>query len=520
MANLRLVDLIAPLSQVTDLGMGQPPETAIRTCLVATRLAREMGIPESIVGDIYRTALLQHLGCTAYAHETAALIGGDDIALRANGATVDTSRPREALPFLLLGIGRGTPPLVRLRAIVAMLRAGSAFDEALSRANCEVATRIADRLGLDPGVQVGLNHIYERWDGKGQPGRLRHEEIALPARFAQVAGQAVLFDLLGGAELAVETVRRRAGRVLDPAIAAAFARHGAAILAGIAATDASVAVLAEEPEPRGLVAEGNVDDIARAFGEMVDLTSPYLHGHASGVARLAEAAAGAMDLSETDRVAIRRAGHLHDIGRAGVPSGIWDKPGPLTTVEWEQVRLHAYHGERIVAQSRPLAHLAPLVGMHHERLDGSGYHRQATGAAIPTGARVLAAADVYQAMTRDRPHRPAHRPDAAAAQLVADARAGKLDGAVVEAILASAGHARTPREHPWPAGLTDREVEVLRLAARGLSNRRIGERLFISPKTADHHVQHIYAKIGVSTRAGAAIYAMQHDLLDPGGELG
>jgi HD-GYP domain-containing protein (c-di-GMP phosphodiesterase class II) len=183
----------------------------------------------------------------------------------------------------------------------------------------------------------------------------------------------------------------------------------------------------------------------------------------------------------------------------------------LTASEWEQVRLHPYHSERILSRSSALAPLAPLAGMHHERLDGSGYYRQAT--MIPTGARVLAAADAYQAMTQERPHRPALTPSAAAEQLNSEAARGRLDAEAVRAVLDAAGHPPARARLTWPAGLSDREVQVLRLVARGYSNREIARVLWISPKTAGHHVQHIYAKIGVSTRAAAAMFAMEHDLI-------
>jgi HD-GYP domain-containing protein (c-di-GMP phosphodiesterase class II) len=510
-AELRLADLIAALSQVTDLGMGQPPEDAIRSCLVATALARRMDLSERDVGDVYYTTLLQHIGCTAYAHETAALFGGDDIAVRAGGAKVDSANPKEALPFLLFELGKGATPLGRVRAVIAAVSKGQKIDEELTRSNCEVAVHMTRRLGLGTGVQRGLNEIYERWDGKGYPQKLAREDIALPARIAQVASQAVLFGRLGGPEFTLELIRRRAGTALDPTIADAFVRHGRELLAEIASADASVAVIEAEPEPHLQISERRLDEVARAFADLVDLKSPFMYGHSVGVSEFAEAAATNLGFSEAEIVCVRRAGFLHDLGRTGVPNGIWDKPGPLTTSEWEQVRLHTYHSERILSRSTALDPLASLAGMHHERQDGSGYYRQVTAAMIPSGARVLAAADVYQAMTQDRPHRPALTPSAAAEMLNSEAAQGRLDAEAVRAVLEVAGH--PPVRLTWPAGLSDREVQVLRLVARGHSNREIAGLLWISPKTAGHHIQHIYAKIGVSTRAGAAMFAMEHDLV-------
>lgn len=516
MSDLRLADLLAALSRVTDLGMGQPPDTAVRTCVLATRLARLAGLDARATRSVYYTALLQHLGCTAYAHETAVIFGGDDIALRADGALVDTSNPRESLSFLLFGIARNKPIGVRLRSIVSAIRHGSSFDGALARANCEVALRTADRIGLPGEVQEGLDHIYERWDGKGHPSGLRDHQVALPARITHVATQAAVMHQLGGTDGAMALVRRRSGAWLDPDIAGIFLQHGPALLAAIEDGDSATTVLDIEPEPWLTVPGHHLDAVLRAIGDMVDVKSPFMHGHSAGVSRLAESAANHLRLPGLEVVAIRRAGLLHDLGHAGIPNGIWDKPGPLTSGEWEQVRLHPYYAERIVLRSPSLASLAPLVGMHHERQDGSGYHHHASGQVIPMGARIIAAADVYQAMLEPRPHRAAHAPEAAARQLRDDAMAGRLDSEVVNAVLAIAGHDIQPVPRTLPAGLTGREVEVLRLAARGLSTRQIGELLSISSKTADHHIQHIYAKIGVSTRAGAAIYTMEHDLLrDP-----
>jgi DNA-binding CsgD family transcriptional regulator len=195
-----------------------------------------------------------------------------------------------------------------------------------------------------------------------------------------------------------------------------------------------------------------------------------------------------------------------------VPSGIWEKPGPLTSQEWERVRLHPYHSERIVKGCPPLAPLAALTGSHHERLNGSGYYRESTAAALPMPSRVLAAADALQAMTQPRPHRPARSLEEATAALAGEVRAGRLDGDAVTAVRAAAGEP-IRRRRSGPSGLTDRQIEVLRLLAAGLSNREIGRRLSVTPRTAEHHVQDIYARIGVSSRAAAALYAMQHDLL-------
>lgn len=218
-------------------------------------------------------------------------------------------------------------------------------------------------------------------------------------------------------------------------------------------------------------------------------------------------------LPANDVVAVRRAGLVHDLGRHGVPASIWDKPGPLTQAESERVRLHAYYTERMLAGAPALARLVPIAATHHERLDGSGYHKGLPGAVLTPNARILAAADAYHAMTEPRPYRPAKTPREALSELRADVRRGRLGAEAVDAVLTAAGQARGKRRQ-GPSGLTPREVEVLTLIARGASSRQVARTLGIAPRTASTHVERIYMKIGVSTRSTATLFAMQHGLLD------
>jgi HD-GYP domain-containing protein (c-di-GMP phosphodiesterase class II)/DNA-binding CsgD family transcriptional regulator len=507
---VRLADLLAAVSVATDLGMGQEPEKAIRACLVATALARRMSIAESEVSDVYYTALLRHLGCTATAHEEAYL-GGDELVSRPAAERADFGNPRESFA-LLLQMGKGTG-VDRVRYLGRALRAGKKGDQAILGAVCEVGARLAERLGLGPGVRDGLYQSFERWDGKGTPQGLAAEDICLPARLAEVGHQAVIFDQMGGPASAVEVIRRRAGRWFDPGVAETFARFGAGILDEIGSQDVWAAALEAEPAPPRTIGREDLDGLARALADKVDLKSPFTLGHASEVAALSERAAVALGFGPEAVIDLRRAALLHDLGRVAVSNGIWEKQAALSTTEWERVRLHPYQTERILARSRVLEPLARTAGMHHERQDGSGYHRGTSGTQVPAAARVLAAADAFQAMTQDRPHRPGLAPEAASAALAEEARSGRLDPECVRAVIEAAGQPVPKVRTEWPASLSDREVEVLRLLARGLSNRAIGGRLYISPRTAEHHVQHIYTKIGGSTRAAAAMFAMEHGLL-------
>ncbi len=509
--DLRLADLLCALSVTFDLAMAQPAEKSIRSCLVATGLARRLDLPDPVVRDVYYATLLRHLGCTATTHEEAYLFGPQAGSLRPLLERSDSASRRDSLA-LFAQIGRGSGA-GRLRYVGRTVRAGSAGETVLLRAVCEVGSTLADGLGLGPAVPEALYQNLERWDGTGTPDGRSGEAISIATRIGEVATQAVIFDDIDGPDAACDVLRRRAGGWLDPEVVAVFERDGRALLDELGAEDVWQAALAAEPEPHRRIESGGLDDLGRTFAHFADLKSPYLLGHSTGVAELADRAAISLGIEDEQRATLRRAALFHDLGRITVPTELWERPGRLRRADWEQVRLHPYHTERILARSADLEPIGRLAGLHHERLDGSGYPRQAKGPELPVPARLLAAADAYQAMTQDRPHRRALPAADAAAAVLTEARTGRLDPDCARAVLEAAGHAPVYRlQHP--AGLTEREVEVLRLLARGRSNRQIAEQLVVSPRTAEHHVQHIYGKIGVSTRAGAALFAMKHGLLE------
>lgn len=310
-------------------------------------------------------------------------------------------------------------------------------------------------------------------------------------------------------------MRASSGGWFDPAIAAAFVTHGPALLAEIAAEDALAAAIAAEPQPWRRIRGDGITTVARAFADMAGLKSTYTAAHSPGVRQLAEPASASLGL---DAEAVGRLGVaalLHDLGRVAVPAGTWERRGALNAADRERIRLHPYYSERVLARAPALADVAALAGLHHERLDGSGYHRGAHARELPLTARVLAVADTFRAKTEPRPHRQALAVEQAAAFVTGEARAGRLDVNATAAVLAAAGAPRTRIVAAAPAGLTERECDTLRLLATGCSNREIAERLVISPRTAEHHVQHIYEKLGVSTRAAAIMFALQHDLVSP-----
>jgi HD-GYP domain-containing protein (c-di-GMP phosphodiesterase class II) len=255
------------------------------------------------------------------------------------------------------------------------------------------------------------------------------------------------------------------------------------------------------------------DDALAVVADFADLKSPFTAGHSRGVAALAGEAASVAGLSDDDARMVHRAGLVHDIGRVNVPNSVWDKPGALTRSERDRVETHALVSEQLLRRSPALAALGPVACAHHERSDGSGYHRRLGAAQQSVAGRLLAVADCYHALGEDRAHRPGRPPAEAAEEVRALAKAGRLDSDAVDAVLRAAGHAVGRRRTTLPCGLTAREVEVLRLLARGRTTAQIAETLVISPKTAEHHIGHIYTKIGVSTRGAAALFAMENDLV-------
>ena len=509
-SGVRLAELVATLSLAADLGLGQPPEHAIRSTLLALDLADTLGVGPEDRATTYWVTLLAWVGCTADSFELARLFG-DDIELRAGTYDIDFVGVPQ-LTFLLRRAGSGGGVLHRATSSAKLLLSkGRSVIKAFT-AHCEVTGRFAGRLGLDADVDRCLGFTFARWDGRGQPAGVAGESIPLPVRLLHLADVAVAHHRTGGAPKAVEAVRRRRGTQLQPELVDAFAPAAGSLLARLDPISGWDEIVAAEPHLRRTMTDDELTAALEVMADFADIKSPWLLGHSRGVADLAESAARVRGYDAADLLLARRAGLVHDIGRVGVPNTIWDKAGPLTASEVERVRLHSYFTQRMLQHPASLAAIGNVASGGHERLDGSGYHRGAAAAGVSDLARLLGAADAYQAMSEDRPYRRALDPKTRITELRADARSGRLDADAVEAVLRAAGHTTRRRTH-GPAGLTPREIEVLKLAARGATNKAIGTTLGISAKTAGTHIEHIYTKIGVSTRAGAALYAIQHGLV-------
>jgi HD-GYP domain-containing protein (c-di-GMP phosphodiesterase class II) len=510
---VRAAEIVAALSLATDLALGMELEHGLRAALAGVRLAQRLEVDAGTAAQVYFVCLLFYVGCTADADEASRLFATDSSLLRhvtpvmfgsrreiARGVVRATAPPGGAWPRQALGVARRVPRVARMH-------------RRHQRATCEVAQRLTARLGLPADVHSSFAALFERWDGGGPDG-IRGDAIPLAVRIAHVARDAVFQTDLHGIDGAVEVLRDRAGGAFDPSLVALVAGDPRAMLALHDAASAWEEVLELEPEPHVTLSADGVDRALGAVGDFADLSSPFLVGHSAGVAALAAAAAQQCHLPPDHVSAARRAGLAHDLGRVSVPVRVWNAPGPLGPAAWDQVRLHPYWSERILGRAPCLAPYAALAGLHHERLDASGYYRGAGPAELPIVARLLAAADAYHAMTEPRPHRPPLTGDHLAATIAGEAGAGRLDADAIAAVLEAAGRPAPRLERP--NGLTGREVEVIGLVARGLQTKQIAHLLGISPKTADSHIQHAYAKIGVSTRAAATVFAMEHGMAASG----
>lgn len=508
---IRAAEVVGALSLATDLGTGQPLEHALRTALLAVRLGELAGASAQELADTYYVALLHASGCTSNGHEATQLFG-DDIAHRAAFFLIDTTNPAEVLAFYRAHVGAGRSPEVRATMIEdAIANAGPRARDAFATM-CEVAQRFAGWLDLDPGISTALEYVFARWDGRGFPDA-RGDAIPLPMRLLHVARDISLFLSAAGPDEARDVVERRSGAAYEPRLADLAVRSFDDLLDELDEARMWEQAVEAEPFPRIWIAGERVDAAFAAMAALTGLKSPWLREHSAGVAELAEAAAWRMGLPADSVTLLRRAALAHDLGRIGVSNAIWEKPGPLGFGEWERVRLHPHFSERAFAQSPALAAIGLLAGSHHERLDGSGYHRGASGPALDQAARILAAADCYGAMREARPYRPALDPTAAEEDLLREAQDGRLDSDAVHAVLGAAGHRVRQRPRELPAGLTERELEVLLVLVRGGSNQEIAADLGISAKTVGHHVQHVYQKAGVRSRAAATLWAFENDLV-------
>ena len=520
---VRIADLLSALSLAADLAVGLPAEHAVRSCYLGMRIADQLNVSLDQRVGLYYAELLMDAGCTAWTSHFASYVINDEIEARRDlYFYTDDHNPIEVVGWLKEYVAPGQPALVRAQQFLNFALHGKESMREGFRNTCEVAGRFAERLGMPEVVQTALVSVFEQWDGRG-PGGIRGEAVPLVSRIVYFTSFVEAFHHIGGREAAIHLAEERRGRAFDPTVVDAFLSIASeeALWETLEQESVLMDVLSMEPtSPCRYVKEEQLEDVALSFADFADLKSFYSSGHSRRVGDLAERMAEHMRLPEAEVRNIRRAALIHDLGLVAVPSFTLHKPhDQLTQVEWERLRLHPYHAERILARVPVLASVVPLIAAHHERLDGRGYYRGLSGSQIPFGARIIAVADRFDELTHDTPDMPAIDQGAALQRMedeVGHALCPDAFRLLAEEVQTSGSTflpRRKNRSPSWPAGLTDREVEIMRLLAKGLSRNEMAKQLVVSEHTIRHHLEHIYTKVGVNTRVGATLFAVEHDLL-------
>jgi HD-GYP domain-containing protein (c-di-GMP phosphodiesterase class II) len=442
--------LLAALSTALDLTEGQLPGHSLRTCYIASRLALRLGLPDHDRANLFYAALLKDAGCSTNAAAISQIFGGDDIALKARQATLDRSLTAYAA-FTIRNLPLTEPLPARLARLVRIALSGSRERRQVEQTRCERGAAIARKAGFGEDVGAAIGDLHEHWDGGGLPFGRRRSEIHLFARLLAGCAALDVFNSVRGPAAAIEMLKRRRGSWYDPEIVDALLAEAPAILAELAAPDLAGRAWQLEPASEVRVSDGaDVDRIAGAFADIIDAKSPFTGSHSLRTAEVAEALAGCLRLGSGALIDVRRAALLHDVGKLSVPNSILDKPGRLTDAEFTIIKRHPEMTHRILAPIPTFAAVAELAASHHERLDGTGYFRGLAADDLAIGARIVAVADVFEALTADRPYRVGMALDQAL-ELMATMSGDHLAGDVVAA-LPSVVTERSPARPDRPLG--------------------------------------------------------------------
>ena len=425
-AEIRLSEVISALSYALDLTEGQTEGHAVRSCLIGMRIGRELGLDDATLSSLFYALLLKDAGCSSNAARTCELFAADDLTVKRTWKMVDWSRGWDAFVHVARNAGAGSGVAERVRRVAAFATAGPVGTE-MVQTRCERGAGIARLLGFSGDTAAAIHALDEHWDGAGKPHGAAGDDIPLLARIACLAQTVEIFHAAGGVGEAVAVARHRSGRWFDPELV----RVLASLAAGdepwrtLATGDPRAAVAALEPPDRVVMADdARLDQVAEAFAQVIDAKSPYTYHHSTGVARWAVETGRVLGLDDARLAELRRGALLHDIGKLGVSNRILDKPAKLTEAEMAVVRRHPEHTAQILSRVGRFRELAEVAGAHHERMDGRGYHRGIPAGTLPVEARILAVADVYDALSAARPYRGALPRERALEIMRADAGAG------------------------------------------------------------------------------------------------
>jgi HD-GYP domain-containing protein (c-di-GMP phosphodiesterase class II) len=509
----RKAEMVGMLTAATALALGCAPAALFDGTTLSVRFAEHLGWSRADLGTVYWYGLLRYAGCHAENHLFSSLVG-DEIAFNRQYGLIDTGDPAQMLQ-LVVGLVQRAHASLGQAGIDALLAASlpglQQSAEQVIAGHCDVAQRLAVRLGFDATIVEAIAHFRERWDGLGLPRHVAGEALPKAVRLVFLCHDVSVLTHVLGRDAALTAVAERRGRAYEPSLADEFLAAKDRLMGVLMPPDSWAAVLEAEPGGQEFLTAEAVDDACLVMADFCDLQLPAAVDHSRAVATLAEEGGRRLGLDTVSLTRLRRAALLHDLGYAALP--VRSRGGHRDRLNTSgDVRLHPFHSEDVVRLVPDLGDVASLAGRHHEAMDGSGFYRGLSATGLNAEARLLMAAEAYQTALEGRFGAAGLSPTAAADQLNDEVRAGRLDGSAVKAVLAAAGHRVPIKKTPMVAGLTHRELDVLRLAASGLSVAEIGERLRISPKTADNHLQSIYSKIEVKTRAGATLFAIEHGI--------
>ncbi len=499
------LECLIALSSALDMANGLTEDKSVLTACFAVELAQGLGCSQAVQAAVFQAGLLRHMGCTAFAANESRL-AQDDIRLR---RSLLLSGGGGAAAVLTALVDANPHWLARARGLMATLSHPSLGNDWTLQA-CEAARLLAAELHVAEPVLRALDEVFERWDGAGHPHGRAGQDISLVGRLAQVAHTAVLLYLTADLEAARERLSSESGKSLEPSCT----RIALQLLPVLGSPEFLMTRLEHIGQTEAFTVKATLARVATTFGDFADLQSPFTGGHSRGVHGLCCGAARLLGASAETLEDLGLAASLHDLGQVALPSSLWLRARQWRPAERELARTHAYHTERVLAAARPLVRAARVAGAHHGTRRGDATPSRGPHAPpLDLATRVLAAAEIACGMREARPHRPAHDTLAAVGRLRALVTARELDGEAVEAVVATLGvPSRVPPRSA--ANLTGREHDVLRHLAVGCSNKHIARLLGISDRTVQTHTLNIYAKLGVNTRAGAALVAARSGLLD------
>jgi HD-GYP domain-containing protein (c-di-GMP phosphodiesterase class II) len=434
-SQIRLAELLGALSHALDMVEGQPPGHCVRSCWIGIHVGQEIGLDEMQIWELYYALLLKDLGCSSNAARICRLFLTDDLAFKRDVKTIDSSLP-QALRFVLSHTGLKAGLAERFRTLVSVFIKSGEIARELVETRCQRGADIARKMRFSEAVALGIQNLDEHWDGGGQPLNLRGEDIPVYSRIALLAQVVDVFQVANGVEPAKRAVADRSGTWFDPHLAAAFERVAAKpyFWDMLRSPKLQQAIFALEPaQHSSIVDEDYLDDISAAFAQVVDSKSPYTNGHSERVTIFADLIAEQMGFTAEQRRWLKRASLLHDIGKLGVSNSVLDKPGKLDPDEWKAMQKHAAYTETILSRISVFGDLAAIAAAHHERLDGKGYPRGLKGEQITLETRMITTADIFDALTADRPYRTA-MPVSTALSLMTEMVGTQVDAACFNAL--------------------------------------------------------------------------------------